>query len=264
MNPSLKLNVSTWNYECAHGKTATLEAAISEIKKDGLGVELSMNWSPELDIFDKGNWPVLKKWLTGVPHLSIHSRCDNKNWNCLKKEIELTAYLRADLLVVHVLNFGVIEAEGKLETDEAYFKKALDFAEEKKVTLALENGFLKSLKRFCSLAGERSYLKICLDIGHANNPSQSLLSGNSINTFIKEFGKKIVHLHFHDNHGETDEHLVPGEGNINWQEILGELKNAGVPLSGGLELRGNISDARKAYLQAVRLLSKSIPKRRKI
>jgi sugar phosphate isomerase/epimerase len=161
----------------------------------------------------------------------------------LKKEIELSAFLGAELLVVHVLNFGVVEAESKLEIDEEYFLKALGFARKCNVFLALENGFFQSLKRFCDIAGNSEYLKICLDVGHANNPNQSHLTENSLKTFIQEYGQRIIHLHFHDNHGKIDEHLVPGEGNIDWHEVMKELCAANIRLTGALELRGNISIA---------------------
>lgn len=225
MDSGFKLNVSTWNYAWGLGNPINLQYAISEIKSDGLGVELSMNWSPELDIFNRENWPRIKKWLSRARNISIHSRCDNKNWDSLKKEIELTAFLEADLLVVHALNFGVVEMEGKLEPDEVYFKKALDFAAGMKVVLALENGFFSTLKRFCTIAEDAPYLKLCLDIGHANHPDQSHLPAkNSINTFIEAFKEKIIHLHIHDNHGKSDEHLIPGEGTIDWYMVIKELK----------------------------------------
>jgi sugar phosphate isomerase/epimerase len=233
---------------------------VPEINAEGFGVELAMNWSPEPNIFDKANWPKIKSIMSESKNISIHSKCDNKDWDSLKKEIELTAFLDAKLLVVHVLNFGVVEMENKLEIDEEYFKNALDFAKANKVILALENGFFSSLKRFCKIAKDAENLKICFDIGHANNPKQSLLEKDSAKAFIDEFGQKITHLHFHDNNGEVDEHLVPGEGNIDWQTTMNLLKESDIKLSGALELRGKITDTRKAYNQARSFLEKTILK----
>lgn len=57
-----------------------------------------------------------------------------------------------------------------------------------------------------------------LDIGHAN------LHGKKINEFITKYGKKLVHVHMHDNHGKGDEHLPIGKGNINFKKVILALK----------------------------------------
>lgn len=34
-------------------------------------------------------------------------------------------------------------------------------------------------------------------------------------------------MHIHDNDGTYDEHLMPGDGNLNWQDFLHSLKAVG-------------------------------------
>ena len=34
---------------------------------------------------------------------------------------------------------------------------------------------------------------------------------------------RVVTVHAHDNHGEKDEHLLPWEGTIDWDAVLGEF-----------------------------------------
>jgi sugar phosphate isomerase/epimerase len=53
-----------------------------------------------------------------------------------------------------------------------------------------------------------------LDIGHANT------MGN-LEAFLE---REISHFHIHDNHGNNDEHLPPGEGNIDFSAIQGLLR----------------------------------------
>ncbi|MDD5599750.1 MAG: sugar phosphate isomerase/epimerase, partial [Victivallaceae bacterium] len=192
----LQLNVSTWNYACVDNNVR-LKDAVTETKENGFGVELWLNWQPEPEVFARKNWNAVKEWLAGVKRLSVHSKCDNKDWASITKEIELSSFLEADLLVVHVLNFGVVEAENKLEIDENYFYRVLEFAESHNVTLALENGFFSSLQRFSALAGPER-LKMCLDIGHANT-SQAGMETGALEAFIGKFADRIVHLHLHDN-----------------------------------------------------------------
>jgi sugar phosphate isomerase/epimerase len=59
-------------------------------------------------------------------------------------------------------------------------------------------------------------LKMCFDIGHANTVGQ-------IDEFISEFKDRFVNIHIHDNHGEMDEHLTLGEGNIDFPKVLKSL-----------------------------------------
>ena len=56
-----------------------------------------------------------------------------------------------------------------------------------------------------------------LDLGHANLVSKP-------SKFIEAFGKRIVHVHAHDNSGKEDQHLEMGKGNINWIKTIKTLK----------------------------------------
>ncbi len=59
---------------------------------------------------------------------------------------------------------------------------------------------------------------ICFDAGHAN------LSHNA-ERMIRSLEKRIITTHLHDNHGEeTDEHLLPFLGSVNWRKMLETLK----------------------------------------
>lgn len=58
----------------------------------------------------------------------------------------------------------------------------------------------------------------CLDTGHA------LLGGDLGNVIYKLSGHlKMVHIN--DNRGDSDAHLIPGEGRIDWRWLLGELQH---------------------------------------
>jgi len=58
-----------------------------------------------------------------------------------------------------------------------------------------------------------------LDVAHANLNSQ-------IQGFIKQFSKKIVHIHVSDNDGANDLHLGIGYGNIDWEKVAKMVKAA--------------------------------------
>jgi sugar phosphate isomerase/epimerase len=60
---------------------------------------------------------------------------------------------------------------------------------------------------------------VCLDVGHAS------LSGG-ISAAIAELKPLIRTAHIHDNHGQKDEHLWPGDGVIPWAETMKDLRTA--------------------------------------
>jgi len=99
------------------------------------------------------------------------------------------------------------------------------FANDCGVEIAIENvpepyPFLlkgvEDFERFYSEVNED--IGLVLDIGHANINQQ-------IESFLTHFADKIVHMHAHDNYGETDQHLGVGYGNINWQKTVSLIKD---------------------------------------
>ena len=61
---------------------------------------------------------------------------------------------------------------------------------------------------------------VCLDVGHAN------LTGDAMEA-IETCSGHIVTTHLHDNRGKRDEHLVPGEGAIDWEGVLMAFQKVG-------------------------------------
>jgi len=124
--------------------------------------------------------------------------------------------------------------EQALERSVTSLRELVEYAERRQVILAVEN-FRNSRKdpypyfqlgteigdfeRIFS-AIDSMYLRMCFDVGHAN------MTGSPVD-YIRAFGGKMHSVHVHDNHGERDEHLVCGKGNVNWQEVIEELEKAG-------------------------------------
>lgn len=68
------------------------------------------------------------------------------------------------------------------------------------------------------LKNGESRIGACLDIGHANiwekPPEES----------IKKLGETIIATHISDNDGNSDLHLPPGDGIIDWAKIVGNFR----------------------------------------
>jgi sugar phosphate isomerase/epimerase len=61
---------------------------------------------------------------------------------------------------------------------------------------------------------------ICMDVGHAHIMSD-------LYDAIEHCSGHIVTTHLHDNRRRSDDHLTPGEGNIDWPATLMELQKVG-------------------------------------
>lgn len=103
-----------------------------------------------------------------------------------------------------------------------------EIAKKRGVSVALENtnvgkfAMYNAWQEWMDLANQISpEMPLVLDIGHA------LLAHWDIPTVIRALGRRIVQVHIHDNGGEIDDHLLPGEGIADWPEIGKALQEAG-------------------------------------
>ena len=99
------------------------------------------------------------------------------------------------------------------------YKVLFDYALEKGVTVALENQrYLENLSYFMSHYSTPGF---CWDTGH------EYCCTNGIK-FMELYGDRLVALHIHDNRCEydTDDHLIPFDGKIDFQEVAREIANS--------------------------------------
>jgi sugar phosphate isomerase/epimerase len=98
--------------------------------------------------------------------------------------------------------------------------------------------------------------RVCLDTGHTH-------LGGHWHRFIEIAGDRLVHVHAHDNRGQFDDHLVPGDGWIPWHEIRHSLQH--VNYSGWIMLELKCPEEplagyfARAFNQANRLLNDGAP-----
>ncbi len=83
--------------------------------------------------------------------------------------------------------------------------------------------------------GHLDNVGICLDLGHAH-----ITVG--IAEAVATLGGRITTVHVHDNHGQKDEHLWPGDGTIDWPAAAKSLKALSAPPAAVLEIHYNLND----------------------
>ena len=95
---------------------------------------------------------------------------------------------------------------------------------------------------------------ICLDFGHAH------LMGEVADA-VETVAEHIIATHIHDNHGREDEHLVPYQGSIPWDQALVTMQKIGYEGTYLMELAGTgavasiLEDARRARERFERTLA---------
>ncbi len=158
------------------------------------------------------------------------------NITYLKKCFNIAKEINATHITCHLGSFNSIQSwpwlrKQMLETVVKSLTELEGICTDAEVHLALENAvtlrdgtelyFLGDCVSDFEFIFERincDWISFCLDIGHAN-------TNEGYSVYIEKVGSKMVNLHFHDNDGNFDDHLAPGEGNVCWKTLANELQS---------------------------------------
>jgi sugar phosphate isomerase/epimerase len=163
------------------------------------------------------------------------------------REIKIAKELGLELINFHANLNGMFYGEnrkGLLINLINSLREIVSYAEKLNVRVMLENVPLSNgihdVNEFKYIVDNVSSLLVHLDIAHA------FTSGgmHSIIDFIATFHERIVHVHWHDNHGKRDEHLAVGQGTIDHEKAVKALKDVGYDKTITLEVFTNSNDAK--------------------
>lgn len=152
--------------------------------------------------------------------------------------MECCALMGIPQVVVHPLHFLPYPAERQRTWDMnmEYFHKLLPYAREFGVKIALENMFGRNARRgilsgdFLGCASEFGAFFdalndpqfVCVvDTGHCT------FTDETPGEMIRRMGSRVTGLHINDNLYRTDDHLVPGAGKIDWDDVVRALAETG-------------------------------------
>ena len=178
------------------------------------------------------------------------------------RSIEVCAHLGIKNTVVH---FGTAEGVTKeewFERNKAFYDKLLPLADTLGVNILIENSTKinmgdkywtnsgKEMLEFLRFVGHPN-LHACWDTGHAN------CEGAQYDD-IMTLGEELYAIHYHDNHGTADEHLIPFFGTMNHDEVINALVDSGFARRGGyftLEATSSLV-AKKAFPKSRRVFDR--------
>jgi len=163
-----------------------------------------------------------------VKILSLHAPSgidisDMDEWNRVRsvreveKAIVIANRLAAEYVVVHPGEER--KGEGQLEELKKSLTEIAEFSGDWGVRTLIENtqpgkvgdnpNELKTMLEWTNGKGG-----FCLDTSHLN------LYGMKMSEGIRILGENIRQIHVSDNFGKNDDHLVPYEGNVDWEDFL--------------------------------------------
>lgn len=131
--------------------------------------------------------------------------------------------LKPRVIVVHPgfddLHYGERSVDW-LKNSVSFWREFVPQARELKTVLAVENIFEKETSTLKALLDEIDdpCFRYCFDIGHWN-----MFTTVTMEQWFSELGSYIVECHIHDNHGQSDEHLPVGDGDIDFDSFFSLL-----------------------------------------
>jgi sugar phosphate isomerase/epimerase len=190
----------------------------------------------------------------------------------LEYSIKACRALDGEIVVFHFGGCPVFENRQFFTRAKERYRKlvrsGVALAEEHGVKLTLENAggrpsdYPQNVKELLQFIQEFDGLGVTLDIGHAHLSEKragNKTSSQSIADGIRVLGDNLVHLHIHDNSGESDDHLPPGKGKIEFEPILKALDEIDYRGVGILEIfcpEDPINSGRAGLLALSKLLKK--------
>jgi sugar phosphate isomerase/epimerase len=175
------------------------------------------------------------------------------------REIRTAKKLGIELMNFHANLNGMFYGEKRkilLRNLINSLREIVSYAQKSKVQIMLENvplsNGIHNVDEFKYIIDNVASLFVHLDIAHA------FTSGGmeSVTDYITTFRHKIIHIHWHDNHGKRDEHLPVGEGLIEHEKVVKALKDINYDRTITLEVFTNSNDAKSSTIKLRTMWSK--------
>ena len=141
----------------------------------------------------------------------------------IKRAIEVAEHAPFQFLVQHVGVGGESSSGQKIEAAMTSLEHLRAFAKPLGVQVVVENipNDLSTPEGLVELLHTAHFtdVGVCLDVGHAHMAPGVIHAFETLKDLIRT-------THIHDNHGERDEHLWPGNGTIEWKETIESLRSS--------------------------------------
>jgi sugar phosphate isomerase/epimerase len=164
----------------------------------------------------------------------------------IKRALEVAEQIPFRFLVVHLGEREDTWSPRALEFSMTALEHLRAFASPLGVKLLVEN-LQNDVTRPANIleilnTGHFSDIGVCLDVGHAH-----LTEG--VASVLAELKGRIRSSHLHDNNGDRDSHLWPGNGTIEWDEVFEGLTTTPQAPAGVLEIHYGLEETPETVTQ---------------
>ena len=165
----------------------------------------------------------------------------NLSISSIKKCIDVAEYIGAQYVTIHLGHMSFSDAKScitlgqrKMQAEiipktrklaKKSIMELIKFAKNKGVSLNVENqdskqAYIKSIDDF-DFFSEVEDINFTLDVGHA------FVSDMDYILCLEKYHDKISVIHLNDNNGEIDEHLVLGQGKVDFKTLFKTIEKVG-------------------------------------
>jgi sugar phosphate isomerase/epimerase len=164
----------------------------------------------------------------------------------IKRALEVAEQIPFRFLIVHLGDREDLWSPRALEFSMTALEHLRAFASPLGVKLLVEN-IPNEVTRPANIleilnTGHFKDIGVCLDVGHAH-------FGDGVTSALAELKDRIRSSHLHDNQGDRDSHLWPGDGTIAWDEVFAGLKSAPQTPAGVLEIHYALEETPETIMQ---------------
>lgn len=132
-------------------------------------------------------------------------------------DLEICSKNNINMVVMHLTSKSV--APNANEGGVARLQKIADYAKQLNIKIAFENTKIFGYLEYVFEHIKNDNIGVCFDSGHCHCHFDDKFNWNI-------FKNKIFAVHLHDNDKSSDQHLLPFDGNIDWQILANNLKEA--------------------------------------
>lgn len=224
-----------------------LKTRIDYLSESGFRyIDLSLYNTSDMDPFLRDNWKEyaqeIKQYAAekGLTFVQAHAFGGSPFGNeqdyatavkMVNRGLEVCQVLEIPHIVLHPGDSKDMEKEEFYAKNKDFFSEFIPMMEQTGVNILIENSSKSLRDRYCMDTAEElleflermdhPQLKICWDTGHAN------LEQISQYDQIVALGDKLAGIHISDNLGEDDNHMMPYQGTVNFDEIMCALVKIG-------------------------------------
>lgn len=168
----------------------------------------------------------------------------NTNYLRLVRCLEFAAVLGAEQVIVHAIKDDLPEDVDFFSYNRRFYDSLIPWCERFSIRVCVENLFNwedRAIPVLCDPMEHQAFVRelespwigICIDVGH------SAITGYKPQDVLSVMDpQRLWALHIHDNDGILDQHLLPGEGILDWDAVTHALGSIGYRGDFTFELTG--------------------------